>query len=211
MAKKKKKAPADAAKPPKLKADLPTQELAFMISAPRALGHHLWEMRHHWNKADPGWTWITIPFMRIVLALIKETTRSRMPDLFEIGQRISTNTPMFTVRCPRIERDAVGQKLVAALEPSPAMRELQLRLGQAILLGGFSLQEKGLPKPLVLLARRQEGYEPSCIKATKLLTDVPFDSWVVSKAHLVEARKNYDNSVYTSLRAWRLANSRGIS
>lgn len=209
MAKKKKNKSAAVVveKQPKQKKDLPTQELSFTLTVPQRLAHQLWEMRHHWNVADPGWNWIKPIFMSIVLARLQAGMRSQIPALMEVGQKISSATPMVKLSFPSIVRDATGHLLEAVIEPNLALRELQIRLGQSIILAGFSLQEKGgLPRPRVLLARRQEGQEPSCIQPTEAMTITDL-SWVASKVQLVEGRQGHDPTTITSLNAWLLARS----
>lgn len=208
--KKKKKAPVETVRLPKPKVDLPTQELALIATVPEMFALELWDMRHDWNRADPGWTWTRPGSLKVVLARIKATTRSRVPALGEIAQKIFAATPEFTFESPIVTRDPDGQKLELFLEPLPVWRDLQLRLGQAIILGGFALEEKGLPAPRALLARRKEDSEPSQIRPTQEMTIPPFDSWVVAKAHLVEARQGHDDQ-YTSLSAWKLAKIRAKS
>ena len=202
--KKKKKAQVETVRLPKPKVDLPTQELLFVANVPELFSLQLWEMRHDWNRADPGWTWTRPSCLRVVLARIKAVTRSKVPALAESAQKVFSATPEFTFERPTVTRDPDGQKLELIMDPLPVWRDLQLRLGQAVILGGFALEEKGLPAPRALLARRKEESEPSRSRPTREMTIPPFDSWVVAKAHLVEARQGHDGQ-YTSLSAWKLA------
>ena len=209
MSRKKKKKPAAAVETlPKLKKDLPTKELSFTLTVPRRLAYEYWEMRHHWNAADPGWNWVKMPFMCIVLVRLEPSMRSLMPALLEVGQRISSGTFLFEIHSPTIQRDAEGLRLEAMIDPCPVLRDFQIRLAGAAVAAGFSLQERiGLPIPRVILGRRQDGVEPSRVRPTKLMTEANV-KWVASKAHLVEGRVGYDAIVTTSLSAWPLVRSR---
>ena len=207
MAKKKKKkknvvAPV-AGKPSKPIKDLPTQDLSFVLTVPGQMANQFWQMRHHWNIADPGWTWVKMINMCIVLVRLEAGMRSQIPALLEIGHKISQSALMFEIVSPVIARDATGQKLEAVIDDSPALRDLQGRLGSAAVSAGFSLRDK-IRVPRVLLSRRQEGVEPSRTRPTELMTVANLD-WVASRFYLVESLPGRDGRTTTSLRGWPLA------
>ena len=203
--KKKKTQDAGTTRPPKSKADPPTQELSFVTTVPQVLALQLWNIRNNWNQAGSGWTWIRPTLMKVDLARIKATTRPRVPELMEIGRKIFASTPAITLKASSIKPNSTEQKLELILEGDQDLRDLQLRLGQAVILGGFSLEEKGLPAPRALLARREEDREPLLSKPTPEMMTPPFDSWVVSRAHLIEPLQSGLLDAYTSLNVWKLA------
>ena len=206
MAKKKKKKTVAApvvGKQSRAKKDLPTQELSFVLRVPGQMANQFWQMRHHWNIADPGWTWVKMINMCIVLVRLEAAMRSQIPALLEVGQKISKSAFMFEIFSPILERDATGQKLEALVDDSQALRDLQGRLGIAAVSAGFSLREK-ISLPRVLLSRRQEGFDPSRARPTELMT-VANLNWVVSRFHLVESIQGREGRTTTSLRAWPLA------
>ena len=130
--------------------------------------------------------------LHMTLAFLGQQPSSRLADLRTLAATVQGVA--FELRLDRLVRRRNGLLYLAPSQPPAALLELVERLGEALLAGGFRLEERSFLAHLTLM-RSCSGQPPP---------DCPTFDWPVSHFALLASETGPQGSVYHQLQQWPL-------